>query len=409
MARRQYSTKDFFRQVPKALLGRYFTTQGVLGELDFAAMKEGEPAALFEAWLTLPDDRRRSMEADFREMADLSDKAGFLAILDEAAFHLGSRPEALAALRDKLAGLPDHQSRAMVTFLDHGELWKGAVLFHHADGLAYWRKRKNLPRLAAAVDKASLELLAEKIKAHFRETDGRGRNCVVEPYRRGERDYYFAYPEDHSQRGIEWVDGRFDARPHNPAFEIVFVYSQAEGTLDLNARGVGKSIEALQAMFVQAILKLDRLPADPRDDRVYDLGPLARRDFAFAHEPGSGIGTVVLKRVRLSSRVRRGDRLTIEADPTDNRQAVHELLEQVGKSVPLGHYNVTQVDLEATVLAAGGKTRSVPIRITHPNTCSLKHEDMDLKLRQMLVASGIEPRAAAPAALEPANAGTAAA
>lgn len=408
MARRQYSTKDFFRQMPKALLGRYFAKEAVLCELDFATMKEGQPSVLFEAWQGLPDDSRRRMEADFREIAELSDKAGFLAILDEAAFHLDAQPERLAALRETLAVLPDHQSRAMVTFLGHAELWKGALLFRRADVLAYWRKRKNLPRKAAAVDEASLELLAEKIKAHFRATDGRGRNCVVEPYRRGERDYYFAYPEDHSQRGIEWVDGRFDARPHNPAFEIVFVYSQAEGTLDLNARGVGRSAEALQTMFAQAILKLDRLPPELKDDSVYDLGPLVRRDFAFARDAGSGIGTVVLKRVRLSSRVRRGDRLIIEADPTGNRQAVHELLEQVGKSVPLNLYDVTQVDLEATVLAAGGKTKNVAIRITHPNTCSLKHEDMDLKLRQMLVASGIEPRPAVAALEEPVSAAVAA-
>ena len=32
------------------------------------------------------------------------------------------------------------------------------------------------------------------------------------------------------------------------------------------------------------------------------------------------------------------------------------------------------------------------MRITHPNSCSLKYDDVDLKLREMLVASGIEPR-----------------
>ena len=38
------------------------------------------------------------------------------------------------------------------------------------------------------------------------------------------------------------------------------------------------------------------------------------------------------------------------------------------------------------------KPKSVTVRITHPNSCSLKYDDVDLKLRQMLVASGIEPR-----------------
>jgi len=34
----------------------------------------------------------------------------------------------------------------------------------------------------------------------------------------------------------------------------------------------------------------------------------------------------------------------------------------------------------------------VSIRITYPNSCSLRYDDVDLKLREMLVASGIEPR-----------------
>ena len=32
------------------------------------------------------------------------------------------------------------------------------------------------------------------------------------------------------------------------------------------------------------------------------------------------------------------------------------------------------------------------IRLTHPNSCSLKYDDLDLTLRDMLHASGIEPK-----------------
>jgi hypothetical protein len=34
----------------------------------------------------------------------------------------------------------------------------------------------------------------------------------------------------------------------------------------------------------------------------------------------------------------------------------------------------------------------VTIRITYPNSCSLKYDELDLKLRAMLEASGIEPK-----------------
>ena len=35
---RHYSSKDFFRQMPNALLARYFDARGLLAEMDFAAM-----------------------------------------------------------------------------------------------------------------------------------------------------------------------------------------------------------------------------------------------------------------------------------------------------------------------------------------------------------------------------------
>lgn len=39
MARR-FSTKDFFRQTPNALLARYFYERALFAELDFAGMRE---------------------------------------------------------------------------------------------------------------------------------------------------------------------------------------------------------------------------------------------------------------------------------------------------------------------------------------------------------------------------------
>jgi hypothetical protein len=44
------------------------------------------------------------------------------------------------------------------------------------------------------------------------------------------------------------------------------------------------------------------------------------------------------------------------------------------------------------MLDANKPPKSVMVRVTHPNSCSLKYDDVDLKLRQMLVDSGIEPR-----------------
>ena len=58
-------------------------------------------------------------------------------------------------------------------------------------------------------------------------------------------------------------------------------------------------------------------------------------------------------------------------------------------------YNVTQVEIAASVVVDTDKPpKTVTFRITYPNSCSLKYDDTGMKLRAMLEASGIEPKAA---------------
>jgi hypothetical protein len=174
---------------------------------------------------------------------------------------------------------------------------------------------------------------------------------------------------------------------------VIYVYSQKEGSLDLNFRGAYKAIEPLQQVFATAILRLSELPPDPKDGRVYDLNSLRQKSFHFVFDVGSGIQDVVVKKLRLSSKVTKGDRITLEADAANNREAIYELLDTIGKCLPLHLYNVTQVELVAPVTVDVDRPpKLVKFYITHPNSCSLKYDELDLKLRDMLEASGIEPK-----------------
>lgn len=389
---RHYSTRDFFRQMPNQLLARYFHARGVFGDLDFTTMNETLPEELFKAWLELPQTLRNEIDAEFREIFEMSDEKGFKAIMDEATWHLTDDSAELTTLYVDLSELNNHFERAMIAFLDHHEFWEGAVHFHHADILTRWRKRKNLQHFPAAVDEGSLRELANLIRKHFHLTEGRGKNCIVEPFRRGELDYFFAYPEDYSQQSVEWVDGKFARRPHNPAFEVIYVYSQKEGSLDINYRGPLKAIEPLQEMFATAILKLSELPADPKDNRVYDLNPLRQSNFDFTFSPSSGILDVAIKKLRLSSKVKAGNRITLEVDALNDPGAIYDLLDTIAKATPLHLYNVTQAEIVALVDVEKKRPKSVTIRLTYPNSCSLKHDGIDMQLRKMLADSGIEPK-----------------
>ena len=56
-------------------------------------------------------------------------------------------------------------------------------------------------------------------------------------------------------------------------------------------------------------------------------------------------------------------------------------------------YNVTQVEIAVSMVVDADKPAMIiPIRITYPNSCSLKYDELGMKLRDMLEASGIEPK-----------------
>ena len=338
-------------------------------DLDFSAMKETQPDELFAAWLYLPDGQRDEMDAEFRDVFELSCEKGFRAIIDEAGWYLTTDPAARTGFVENLAALSNHYERAMVTFLDHNQFWKGATRFYHAV-----TSRRPDPHLLPPYRGPGQQLRGRALPP------GRIGLSLCLPGR------LFAAKHRMGEWGVRPPPAQSRLRGH-------LRYSRKEGSLDLNFRGSYKGIEPLQEMFATAILKLPELPLDPKDERVYDLNPLRQKGFDFVFDTDTGIQDVAVKKLRLSSKVKKGDRITLEADAIGNPDAVYELLDKVGKSIPLHLYNVTQVELAASVTVDADKPpKAITIRITHPNSCSLKYDELDLKLRDMLKASGIEPK-----------------
>jgi hypothetical protein len=228
----QYQPRRFFRHAPHRLLKRFFAERKVLVEVDFGALTETQVEPIYDAWLQLSDDARKDMEQDFQDIDELATEGGSKAILDEARWHGEDLAEQFATLN----GFLEH---SFWTFLERPNYCRGALAFHQADLVpaSYWRKRKNVPSKSASVDDASIRQLEQKISGYFHSKQGRGHNCKVDCYKRGDRDYFFAYPEDYAQAEIEWGKEGLKRHPRRPAFEIIFVYSQDEGTLDIYLSG----------------------------------------------------------------------------------------------------------------------------------------------------------------------------
>lgn len=384
----QYQHRQFFRRVPNDLLSAYFSSRGTDLGVDFSKLTETEVEPVFVAFTALPEEQQATMEVDFQDINALASDAGIDALLNEAIFHKDETfPEAISAV-------DGYHGKAMWAFLEKPEFWRGASALLHAGTVSshFWKKRNDLPSVPPHVDDDDIQQLARAISRYFNKTEGRGRNCKVEPYRKVDtgKEYFFAYPEDYGQSDVEWEHNNLNTRSRHPAFEIIFVYCAAEGSLDIYAPKNTKAVPELQKIFARTILKLDTLADGTIDRRVYDLDLLANPDFDFQFPPGSGITDAIVTKLRLSLKHGDNRRIVLEANTKRNPMAVYELLKELGPPP----YFVTQISMKVVFEADPGKRAGTKsFNITYPNSCNLNHEGKDNIIRQMLSASGIEPRA----------------
>lgn len=382
---RQFSPTQFFRRVPNELLARYLQEKlGVLQNIAFDKLKETEVEPIFRAFTELPSEQQAIIEAEFQDIDAMACQGGVTALTDEAGFHENKEfPEAIS----KIVGF---HAKAMWAFLECPSYWASATSFLHSDNISdsLWKKRNDLPHLPPHVEEEDTERLAQAISHYFHTKEGRGRNCKVEVFRRHEKEYFFAYPEDFAQSGVEWVSNALSTRARHPAFEVIFVYTQSEGSLDIYAPRNTKSVPDLQQIFADAILEFDELDEFTGDKRIYALDALADRDFEFQYPLDSGITAVEVRRLRLTLYPGRKRRVTVEADTAYNPKAIYDLLEEI-KPPP---FHVTQAEITVTFSPTPGtRSRTRSFKISFPNWCALRHDGRDIIIRKMLADSGIEP------------------
>lgn len=79
---------QFLPSGPKRPAGAVLHGTGPTRRRGFSAMKETRPNDLFKAWLALPEEQRKSMDAEFQDIFELSGEKGFRAFIDEASWQV---------------------------------------------------------------------------------------------------------------------------------------------------------------------------------------------------------------------------------------------------------------------------------------------------------------------------------
>jgi hypothetical protein len=381
----QYSHRQFFRQTPNALLHRYFEHKAITYNVDFTTVKENDGDTLFNALIALEDGEQTIVEADFKAINALACEAGIQALVDESAYF--SDEDFVA----EIAVIEGFHAKALWAFIEKPDYWHGAAMFLHADNVSAssWKKRINLPQITHDIEDEAIDALSIAISDYFYKKEARGKHCKIETYKRHEKDYLFAYPEDHAKSDVEWVSDSLTSRAFHPAFELIFVYCAKEGSLDIYAPKNTKAVEELQKLFAKHILNVDSLADGKIDKRVYELDSVAEPNFEFTIAAESGIESAVVTHLRLTLNTQPRKRITLEADTKKSANAVYDLLGELD----LPDYFITQVGVKVTFTAQGNqRATSKRFNITYPNNCALHHEGKDLKIREMLIGSGIEPQ-----------------
>jgi len=397
---RHYSPRDFLRQAPNALLARYFHERNLLTDLDIDSLAETDVQPIFEALAALAPELSARVDSDFALVTALADEQGIQAILDEAQYHQ-------VDVNDAFDSKPGFLDRALWTFLEHPRIAEVARLLSEVDRFpttSWIRRRDDVFGDQPRDDAAALAELSRTLGSYFRLKEGRGRECFVDVYRRGTKLYYFAFPEDYAHTSLEYLEGKLERRAHRTIFQVVFVCDPATGTLDTYFRGQKKTRLEIETIFSRVILGSE---LDPwKNDRVYNLNAFKGRGVTFVYDPMSGIHDIRVKHLRLTLIGGGSRRITLEADPSADKETVHDMLAtlfasdssraQGGWSPALA--NITRIGLQVYFSSGSRRGRNTKtFYLTYPNGCTLGHDGRDATLRQMLIDSKIETIGPAPA------------
>lgn len=385
-----FSLTAFVRGASDDLLTEYFQRAGLPLELPAQSPKKQRAEAVIDAIARLGDDPRSRFESEFREIHTLATASGIRRIIDEANFQ-GIN---LAAMLRPQRG---HLDKALLTYLNARTIFDAASLFAARDNLPgrYWKRR--LP-VTGAPDIDPIPKLAElerAISQYFLVEEGRGAACKIEHYDRRPIHHFFAYPEDYSASPLVWSNTGLKRQHMRPAFEVVFVYDEIAGCLDIYFEGGRQTVDELRRIFALTVLGIDQLPKIERP--AYALEPLKSPLVSFVRDPDSEIADVRVKRLGFLILGENATKLSVESDPSRDPRALFSALDRVfaREADESGRYRLSQARVISAAVQAtidrhdGKKTRTRTFDLSEHN-CSLKYDGTDLELRKILGNSGID-------------------
>lgn len=377
---RHFDPRMILRQVSNHLLKACFERLGCLRELPWKDLKKRQIEPVFDAWQALPEKPRRAVHSALYGVHELATEQGMRVLVSELNYRCPT-------LIDEFESITSRADRAMWVYLNAPSAFDEAAVFARADSLKsgrYWIKRSDVPKQRIEFDDGLKARLEVALVAFYVPLQARGHKCKIEYYKRsGDAHYFFAYLDDYPDAPmVLGENGDFRRQPGLYAFDNVFVYSDAEGSLDMYAQCDRPTRIALQSTFCKALLGTDLGP-DSKAPAAYSLSPLLNSDFTLPTEPSDGIARAKVLKLRVEPVDGRRRRITLEADPEAPGYDIQRMINSyvVNKDRPISSFVATQARFQIEFMPDGNRRpKKLFIEISCPSSCDLKSKPEELRL-----------------------------
>ncbi len=383
-----FDLHSFFRRVSRPLLERYFADTSAFADFDWGSTTPRKIDGIVDCFNASTPEQRQAAFHMFRRAEALADATGTQVLIEASR----GKDSGVAA---KLAAMKSAVDRSLWMCLEHPDLIEGARTLSRIESLSkrMWEPRSGLPIQPLEVTAEMKERLRRQIMAMFQPEQWRADHCIVEHVRReGGVECFFAYPADYldEREGYD-LEGKFERTSWNPAFKIFFAYHSTEGTLDVYAPGGSKIRERLAHIFAQAVLGTDQGMQLPELDR-FDLEILKNPNLTFPTNPVDRIPLVRIQSMRL--RFHDDEPATFDISLGGRRRdgRIHDVIVDKMREIHahLSAATVVSAVLQAFVLTATGKERSLTFRLSEPSFCDLEDSPEEQALRRYLHIWGIQ-------------------
>jgi hypothetical protein len=364
----------------RTLLRKLFGNNAAMQSIPWDTMAGHDVERIVAGWEADPVGCRQ-FEAVLREVHLLSDARGQRVLIEELQLRF---PHKVA----EFAALPSPADKALWAHLEAPLAFEEAALFARADALRggqFANRWNSLPKQPITVSDDRLRDLESSIRDHYWKQELRGDRCRVNHFSRPNGDdVFFAYLPDWPEKYEIFDDeGNFFFREGRLAFSNLFVFSPADGAVEIVARGGQKVQLKLRKAFCKAVLGIEVEDQAPQR-KTYHLDHLIDPDYTFTWKPEEAIAAVGLRRIRIQASTSVGgvEHFEVKFEENATRREISTVIAQMLSSMNLdrSQVSVTQASVQIRFQPVGDRRgKSLTFNVSCPNSSDLKSKPEDIK------------------------------